>query len=102
MIYLINQESTTLYKIGKTKNIKQRIKQLQVGCPLTILLVFQFDVNSLIESKLEKTIHRRFAYCKTQGEWFDFRDISEEDIKNNILKIHETIKYLFEEQKLVE
>lgn len=90
MIYLINLESTSLYKIGKTKNVKVRMKQLQTGASFPLILVKEFTTGDE-ESKLEKTIHRRFAHYKTQGEWFDFDLVDIEVIKNQILELQQVV-----------
>lgn len=93
MIYLINLESTSLYKIGRTKDIKKRMKQLQTGASFPLILIHEFSTGDE-ESKLEKTIHRAFAHYKTQGEWFDFDLIEIEQVKAIILGLQDGVKII--------
>lgn len=81
-VYLINLEGTDVFKIGHSKNPKQRIKSLQTGNPYKLVLVESFK--SKRASQIEKTLHRRFASsktdvdeCKLQGEFFN---LSNKDI----------------------
>lgn len=77
-IYLlkIDTPDSRLYKIGSTKgSVIERIKALQTGCPYEIKLVEQYD--SIHGQTIERTLHNRFTYCKTFGEWFSL-DIIEE------------------------
>ena len=44
IVYLINIERTDLYKIGTTKKpIKDRIKSLQTGNPINLVLIEHFE-----------------------------------------------------------
>lgn len=91
MIYIVNLESTSLYKIGKAKDVKKRMKQLQTGASFSLVLIAEFQTGQE-ESKLEKAIHRRFSHYKTKGEWFDFDNISISEITSQILHIQEIVK----------
>jgi hypothetical protein len=54
-------------KIGFTKGIiDERIAALQTGCPEKIEVYAVLDGSPSYEARL----HRRFASCGTQGEWF--------------------------------
>jgi hypothetical protein len=69
IIYLIR--SGDKYKIGisTTKNINNRVKNLQTGNSdkVEILKVFESEYANLIE----KTLHREFITKKLIGEWFE-------------------------------
>jgi DNA-binding XRE family transcriptional regulator len=67
MIYLISCDDKFL-KIGYTKNIKKRLRELQTSNPIKLELchLIDGDVN------LEKELHFMFKYLRSQGEWFDF------------------------------
>lgn len=75
-IYLIQSKETGQFKIGKSKNVKKRIKQLQTGNSGELVLVDSFFTK--YANKLEKYLHNIFSYEKTMGEWFSlsFSDIS--------------------------
>lgn len=83
-VYLINIKNTDLYKIGRTKNHpEKRLKKLQTGCPLPLVLVDFFNTD--ISAKVEKYFHRVFSHKKyieddfenLFGEWFklSFQDV---------------------------
>lgn len=63
-LYLLFYDNTV--KIGRTKNIKSRIKQLKTGFSKE----FKYYV---FENKgfLEKTLHNCFSEFRLNGEWFE-------------------------------
>lgn len=54
-------------KIGKAKNPKRRLIDLQVHCPFTAYIIW-LQPGSF---QLEREYHQRFARLRRQGEWFD-------------------------------
>jgi len=75
-IYLLFIPELNLSKIGVSKNVKQRIKQLQTGCPYQINLVKSYQTS--LPHKIEKILHRHFGIYKVDssdynltGEWFN-------------------------------
>ena len=87
----MNQTGSALYKVGRSKDAKKRLKQLQTGAPFPLELTKTFIVDSFVESSLERTIHRRFARYKTQGEWFDFDNYSIHDVIKGIEILSESV-----------
>lgn len=69
-------------KIGQSKNWKQRIDQMQVGSPYTIvpLLVILGD------PCLEKALHARFRNAHFRGEWFHVGPTISAYVKENLDK----------------
>jgi len=66
------------YKIGKADDLKQRLHDLQVGCPYE-LSVSAFLPCELSEAfKLEQMLHRKYSGCRARGEWFK---LSRADLK---------------------
>jgi hypothetical protein len=51
-------------KIGKAVDVAKRIANLSTGNPEEIVLLHVFPTN------VEKTLHRRFAHLRINGEWF--------------------------------
>lgn len=92
-IYLLNMAGTDYYKVGITKrNIKQRISELQTGCPDEIILVNSYKCEHY--RKLEGWLHRLYHNKRMEGEWFM---LEESDIKgfiNECEKGDETITLL--------
>lgn len=68
-IYLIQNKETGHFKIGRTKNINKRIKQLQTGSSGELVLVDKFKSN--YASKLESYLHNIYSGYNIGGEWFD-------------------------------
>ena len=72
-IYLI--ESLGLYKIGKTKNPTNRMKNFTTIFPAKINEIHSFITNDM--NGIEKFLHNRFAHLRHTGEWFN---LSQEDV----------------------
>jgi len=68
-IYLIKSEvdETILYKIGFSKNPKQRLKELKTGNP-NLELVASWATKH--NRKLESTLHNTYKHKNVNGEWF--------------------------------
>lgn len=73
-VYLI--KSNNYFKIGKTKNIKQRISSLQTSSATHIELIHTIKTSNY--HKIEKELHKKFENQHIKGEWFN---LSEEDIE---------------------
>jgi hypothetical protein len=92
-VYLIKSDEGA-YKIGYSKNPKKRLNQLQTGNSNKLMLVETYE--SPNSFKIEKTLHRKFGFCKTNGEWFDLNLMDENNfhdyckiIDNSIIKLKE-------------
>ncbi len=73
LIYIIGEENDSgLYKIGETKNLKNRIKQLQTGNPNKLVVIDKF--RCINHETFEKILHKKYKNNKKQGEWFEFTD----------------------------
>jgi hypothetical protein len=78
LVYLIRAGDR--YKIGKTsRDIKNRVKELDTSNHEDLHVVCKFE--TLHESLIEKTLHRKFFLQNVKNEWFDMKD---EDVKNFI------------------
>jgi|HubBroStandDraft_6_1064221.scaffolds.fasta_scaffold16491_12 hypothetical protein len=53
-------------KIGISKNIRKRLRHLQIGLasPIRLLLAFEGD------RQTERALHQKFAHLRVSGEWF--------------------------------
>lgn len=65
--YLMNDENTGFYKIGKSKNPKYRESTLQSEKP-TINLIH------VIKQDIERELHNKFSDKRIRGEWFRLND----------------------------
>lgn len=73
-IYLLHA-SNGLYKIGKAKNVDDRLARFEVKLPLEIALIYSIQVSDM--NKAEKTLHNKFIDKRKNGEWFD---LSNDDV----------------------
>ena len=66
-VYFIQSEMAGQpIKIGYTKNIESRLKQLQTGHPASLALLGQLPG----PQSLETSLHKTFAADRLYGEWF--------------------------------
>jgi predicted GIY-YIG superfamily endonuclease len=66
-VYIISIKGSGLFKIGLTKNIEKRLKQLQTGNPFEYFLVEFFRSSKYKE--LERTLHKKYRKKKFKNEW---------------------------------
>ena len=68
MIYFIQCGENGPIKIGYTQaDPKHRLKQLQIGCPYKLKLIFVYQDN---DRESESDIHAEFEDYRMRGEWF--------------------------------
>lgn len=76
VVYLINQLNTELYKIGVSKNVNNRLLQLQTGSAVKCQVVKFYETKNAY--KIEKVLHQKYWSMKYDdhdfktlvGEWF--------------------------------
>lgn len=74
-VYLFHATNTNYYKIGKTSDVKRRLKTCQVGCPNKIQVLYsRYDLNC---SRTEAEIHQALRSSLLHGEWFE---LSKDDL----------------------
>ncbi len=105
VVYFIVNKRTGLVKIGKSTNVKKRIKQLescatQLGMPAQTLYcaIMIYAPYEKRYSELEKELHRRYAKHRKLGEWFKL-DLNavKEDLFNDYstpLSINDMLIYM--------
>lgn len=91
-IYLIQSLEDSYYKIGISKNPKRRIRQLQTGNSSKLKLIESYP--SEHAGLIEKTLQRRYAYLKKEGEWFDLSLLNEISFIDECRKIEESFNVL--------
>lgn len=81
-IYIIGSLADGVCKIGFSRNPKNRLKELQTGCPYKLTIFFMVEGNIPTEKKL----HKKYSEYSTHGEWFriegDLKNIIENRLKN--------------------
>jgi len=75
-VYFLTEEESPHWdpmriKIGRGSSKKLRIRNLQTGNPDVLSLMGHLETNDTDEDKaIEKTLHKRYANSRFQGEWF--------------------------------
>lgn len=94
-IYILQEEGTSNYKIGHTKNsVKSRIKGLQTGNPNKIIEYYSFESEFAI--KIEHSLHFSYSIYNKTGEWFKLSESQLKNIKESISKMDSNLTYLKE------
>jgi hypothetical protein len=83
MIYFIQAEGVGRVKIGKAKAPVERLRDLRVGCPVSLTLVGIQD-GDLLE---EKNLHSKFSHIWSHGEWFFETTELIEYMRSNLKKL---------------
>ncbi|MBL1086790.1 GIY-YIG nuclease family protein [Streptomyces actinomycinicus] len=66
-VYVIGSPGCQTVKIGRSRDVEQRLRALQSMSPLPLQLLCTFPGGA----ELEAALHRYFAAQRTHGEWFD-------------------------------
>ena len=69
-LYIIQSDVTGAIKIGRSKDVQKRLKQLQTGSPYKLKLILELKQQGYIEKQLHLLLKEK--KCKCKGEWFDF------------------------------
>lgn len=76
-VYLLKIPEKSIYKIGVSKDVEKRIKQLQTGNYEQITLVHKFKSN--YPYKIESILHGMYKFKRIEGEWYDMSAKEEEN-----------------------
>lgn len=69
MVYVITTNQFEYIKIGRTKHFKQRMSNLQSGCPFVLALWLSIRTTKDVE--IEKYLHNALRHIHLRGEWFE-------------------------------
>ena len=68
IVYVIATPGFEYIKIGRTKSLKQRMNNIQSGCPFR--LFFHQGIRTPRDSEVESVMHNLIAHVRVRGEWF--------------------------------
>ena len=68
------------YKIGRTKEIDKRVKELGILLPWSVGV--EHTIPCQDHKAAEKALHDMFAHHRAHGEWFSLGESELENIKN--------------------
>ncbi len=77
-VYLV-QSPTGTYKIGRAKNVSDRMSMFHVKLPFEIALLHTIECRNYHTAESE--LHARYASKRVNGEWFSLDDQDVADIK---------------------
>lgn len=66
-IYLV--EGPNCYKIGKSVDVPSRTRSFGLQLPFPTTLIHSIPTSDMVWA--EASMHRTFAHCRMNGEWFD-------------------------------
>jgi len=78
-IYLVKEKNDGHIKIGRTVDIKSRLRTFSVKLPFKVDLIHSFKSSDYISA--EKLLHRHFQSKRVDGEWFLLTELDIEKIK---------------------
>lgn len=70
-LYIIQSSNNGNFKIGRSKDPKKRLSQLQTGSPYELKLILVLENMGHLEKRIHSEIMMRNKR-KCKGEWFDF------------------------------
>ena len=77
-VYLLKADNG-FYKIGRTKSLDDRIKQLEIASPHELELILVIETDNC--RNIEESLHLRFDDKRSRGEWFELSEADVEYIK---------------------
>lgn len=75
-LYIIQAKTTGAIKIGRSKDVHKRIRQLQTGCPYKLKLIVHIPGQGHLERSLHQKL-RDHRIRREKGEWFREEGLAE-------------------------
>ena len=70
-VYVIGPKDHGPVKIGYSKNVEKRLKQLQTGHPEPLVIHAKEEFTIKMGKAVERKFLREMNYKKAEGEWLD-------------------------------
>jgi hypothetical protein len=84
-VYVIQMDGHSIYKIGRSSNVPRRMSEIGVQLPFPYRLCFAYRVPNVHFT--EADLHRDFAWCRKNGEWFELPESALGAIRARLLYI---------------
>lgn len=75
-IYIVKQDGSNYYKIGRSKSIKTRLAAIQNGNPHEIVLIATISDIGRFGVSIEQRLHHLLKSRRIRGEWFELPELS--------------------------
>jgi hypothetical protein len=84
-VYIIRMCGTKYYKVGRSQNIRQRMKELQVGNPHKLELVCAIipEYPHSVD-EMELTVREGYSLKPVRGEWVEYNTKSKLNIVDEV------------------
>lgn len=69
-VYFIYCFRLQIMKIGKTGDIKTRVRAVASGFPYNVSLQYLISTDQIMSRVVEKAFHVHFKHARLNGEWF--------------------------------
>ena len=90
VVYVLNTKGFEFVKIGFAKNLKQRMSNIQSGCPYEINLFTCAHAPNYRE--VEKYLHNYFSGFNSYGEWFSLDGDQLDCLQDFFLELNNSIR----------
>lgn len=75
--YFLLNNVNSLIKIGKSKDVYSRMREIKGQCSFIELSIFH-----IVEGNYESFFHKYYSDLRVTGEWFDLKGITIEELDN--------------------
>jgi hypothetical protein len=82
-IYVVQMGEQRVYKIGRSSDVPRRMSEIGIQLPFPYRLLFAHRVPYCHYT--ESDLHRDFAFCRTNGEWFELSAAALEHVRARLL-----------------
>lgn len=79
-MYLYLIKSNNHFKIGVASEIEARLRSLQIGNPVELIIHSCFEFGNA--TYVEQSIHQKFIAKRERGEWFSLNDADLDEFEN--------------------
>lgn len=86
-VYVISNPAWEAVKIGKSINVKERLKEMQTYCPIRGFKVEHY-IYSVRALEVERQVHKNLEKYRLKGEWFA---VSAEEARKEIKRVCDVI-----------
>jgi len=94
-VYLIKRVDENKFKVGVTKNTKQRLQTLQTANAEKLELITTYP-SSKWAYRIETAFKNQYKLKRMNGEWFELDDNDINEFKNFCYRQESTFDFLYE------
>ena len=94
-VYLIKRVDENKYKVGVTKNTKQRIQTLQTANAEKLELIITYP-SSMWAYRIETAFKKQYKPQQMNGEWFELNENDINGFEKFCKKQESTFEFLYE------